>query len=81
MRARVKEQIEGEKASSTLLGKQSANKQKPCISKIKTEELCSEYDKDVVLDNQRDISTYITSYHSKIYSEIPVDESKQDWFL
>ena len=81
VRARVKEQIEGEKASSTLLGKQCANKYKPCITVIKTEESCREYEKDVVLDNQRDISTYITNYHRVMYSETSVDDEKQNWFL
>ena len=79
--ARLKEQIDGEKASSTLLGKQSASKQKPYINKLKTEELCGEYEKDIVLDNQRDISTYITSYHKEMFSESVVDDSMQNWFL
>ena len=69
IRARIKEQIEGEKASSTLLGKQSANKQKPLITQINVEETLGIHKSGKILNNQQDISTYITNYHRKMYSK------------
>ena len=81
IRARIKEQIEGEKASSTLLGKQSANKQKPLITQINVEETLGIYESGKILNNQQDISTYITNYHRKMYSKASIDESMQQWFL
>ena len=68
IRARVKEQVEGEKASSNLLGKQSHNKNKPLISQIKTEPGVKSFQTNLLLDKQDDISNYITNYFDGIYS-------------
>ena len=81
IRARVKEQIDGEKPSSTLLGKQSHSKNKPLITKIKTEPDATSYEPDVILDNQNDISNYIINYFENMYSEKITDMDRQNWFL
>ena len=81
IRARIKEQIEGEKASSTLLGKQSANKQKPFFTEIKVEETSGIYEQNMVLSNQKDISKYVTNHHRDMHLEVQTDEAMQQWFL
>ena len=81
IRARVLEQAEGEKASYTLLGKQSNNKSKPMISHIKTEQHINSFAPNIMLDNQLDISNYITKYYENIYSKKDTDKEKQEWFL
>ena len=80
IRARIKDQI-GEKASSTLLGKQSTNKQKPLITQINIEKTLGEYESDMILNNQEDISKYVTNYHRNMYSKTSTDEPMQQWFL
>ena len=39
IRARIEEQVDGEKASSSLLGKQSNSKSKPIITQIKLNQM------------------------------------------
>ena len=81
IRARVKEQVEGEVASSSLLGKQSTNKNKPYISEIKTEHASGDFEIDTILNNQINISKYVTSYYTNLYSKSITDKKCQDWFL
>ena len=81
VRARIKEQVEGEVASSSLLGKQSVNKHKPFITEILTEQNLDGFEVNTKLNNQSDISKYITSYHENIYREVATSKRKQDWFL
>ena len=81
IRARIKEQVEGEVASSSLLGKQNVNKYKPFISEILTEHNLGGFKENVKLNTQNEISNYITSYHKNMYTAVATDKSKQDWFL
>ena len=81
IRARVKEQVEGEIASSSLLGKQSTNKNKPYISEIKTEHDSGDFEIDTIQNNQINISKYVTSYYTNLYSKSITDKKWQDWFL
>ena len=80
IRARIKEQTEGEQASSSLIGKQNANRIKPKICKIKTE-YSDDSCPNVVLNSQESISKYVSSYYQSLYDETVTDKGKQDWFL
>ena len=80
IRARIKEQTEGEQASSSLIGKQNANRIKPKICKIKTEYSDGSCP-NVVLNSQESISKYVSSYYQSLYDETVTDKGKQDWFL
>ena len=80
IRARIKQQIEGEQASSSLLSKQSVNKAKPKICQIKTEYPISS-NPNIILNNQKSITEYVTNYYSYVYDNINTDKCKQEWFL
>ena len=80
IRSHIKEQTEGEQASSSLIGKQTANNIKPKICKIKTE-YSGGSSPNVVLDCQKSISKYVSSYYQSLYDETVTDKGKQDWFL
>ena len=67
VRARIKEQVEGEVASSSLLGKLSTNKYKPFISEIKTENSESGHEINTLLNDQNNICNYITNIYKNFY--------------
>ena len=81
IRARVKEQVEGEKPSVSLLGKQNKSKFKPIFTQIKTEQCTKTYPKNEILTSQESISEYITEYFENIYQNSIIDVEKQEWFL
>ena len=81
IRARVKEQVEGEKASVSLLGKQCNSKFKPIFSQIKTERSTTSFASNEILTTPNDISTYISEYYQNIYQQSVVEEVKQEWLL
>ena len=81
VRARINEQVEGEIPSSSLLGKQSNNRNKPLISEIKTEQSIGGFKNDIILNSQNNISKYITCYHENLYSKPNIDKNRQEWFL
>ena len=80
IRARIKEQTEGEKASSTLLSKQVASKSKPKMCKILTEYPYDSYP-NKILESQETISEYVTNYYERLYDKGETDIGKQAWFL
>ena len=81
VRARIKEQVEGEVASSSLLGKLSTNKYKPFISEIKTENSESGHEINTLLNDQNNISNYITNFYKNLYSKPITEKNRQNWFL
>ena len=40
-----------------------------------------EYERQMILNNQEDIFTYVTNYHRNMYSKTSTDEPMQQWFL
>ena len=81
IRARIKEQIDGEKPSSILFGKLGASKSKPLITEVKTEHPFNNLPSNTVLSGQNNISNYISCYFKEFYSKKETDNEKQDWFL
>ena len=80
IRARIKEQTEGERPSSSLLSKQSSSKAKTKISEIKTE-YYDDTSTNTVLNSQVSIMNYITESFQNQYEDVAIDKNKQDWFL
>ena len=80
IRARIKEQTEGEQALASLLSKQCSNKAKQNISEMKTE-YTDDNNPNTVLKSQVNIMNYITDFFEKQYEEISIDKNSQDWFL
>ena len=80
IRARIKEQTEGERPSSSLLSKQSSSKAKTKISEIKTE-YHDDTSTNTVLNSQVSIMNYITESFQNQYEDVATDKNKQDWFL
>ena len=81
IRARVKEQIDGERPTPTLFGKLSASKSKPLITEVKLEHSFNNFPTNTILTDQNNISKYISSYFEGVYSKKETDTEKQDWFL
>ena len=81
IRARIQEQLEGETASSSLIGKQYSNKSKPLIKELKTELSVGKFNENLILTKQDEISEYVKSYFEKHYDRIITDNAAQNWFL
>ena len=80
IRARIKEQTEGEQPSASLLSKQSSNKVKSKITEINTE--CNNYRyPNTLLKSQESIMNYVSDYFQQQYDEIFTCENKQAQFL
>ena len=80
IRARIKEQTEGEQASASLLSKQCSTKSKQYMYEIKTEYTDDNYP-NTTLKSQTNISNYVTDYFGKQHEEKNMNKHSQDWFL
>ena len=69
IRARIKEQIDGERPTPTLFGKLSASKSKPLINEVKIEHSFNNFPTNTVLNDQNSISKYISCYFEGLYSK------------
>ena len=82
IRSRIEEQIEGEKISAYLIGKQATIKSKKGINEIKTEEnIVDNINSGTILNNKDSIEWYIYKYYEKLYKKEESDNEFQSWFL
>ena len=82
IRSRIQEQIEGEKVSAYLIGKQATIKSKKGISQIKVEENVVENIRPgSILNNRDSIEWYIVKYYEKLYGKEYSDTDLQSWFI
>lgn len=82
IRARINEQIDGEKVSAYLIKQQAKVKSKTLISSLKTEEgIMENLNANVVLKGKDSLNMYIEKYYEKLYKEEGFDEEYQDWFI
>ena len=82
IRSRIQDQIEGEKVSSYLIGKQATIKSKKVITSIKAEGgVVENLRSGTKLNNKDSIELYITKYFEKLYDVENFDENMQKWFL
>ena len=82
IRSRIQEQIEGEKISAYLIGKQSTIKSKKAMNEIKVEEnIVNSVNSGTILNKKESIEWYINSYYGKLYEKEVSDNESQIWFL
>ena len=82
IRNRMQEQIEGEKVSAYLIGKQNIIKSKKLITEIKVESnIVNNIAPGTVLDKKDSIEWYFNKYYEKLYSKEISDDRYQTWFL
>ena len=82
IRSRIKEQIEGEKVSAYLVGRQNTIKSKKYITDIKVEENVAEnLNEGTILRKQDSIEWYVNKYYEKVYKKESTDPRYQDWLL
>ena len=82
IRSRLQEQIEGEKVSAYLIGKQNTLKTKKLITSIKVEDdIVENLQSGTVLKNKDGIEWYVNRFYEKLYKKEVVDERYQTWFL
>ena len=82
IRARINEQVDGEKVSAYLIKQQSKIKAKTLINSIKTEEgIMENLNANVILKGKDSINMYIEKYYKKLYESEEFDEECQEWFL
>lgn len=82
IRNRMQEQIEGEKISAYLIGKQAKIKTKKAIMSIKAEDnIVDNINSGTIIKDKDTIEWYISSYYKKLYKKEPSDEQMQKWFL
>ena len=82
IRARIQEQVEGEKVSNYLIGKQTTIKSKKLINSVIVEEDIVEAIKPgTKLNNKDSYEWYIRQYYMKLYGKEKSDEGLQKWFV
>ena len=82
IRSRIQEQIEGERASAFLIGKQATIKSKKGISEIKVEEnIVDNIRPGTILDKKDSIEWYINKYYENLYRKEDSNTDIQSWFL
>ncbi|CAL4162002.1 unnamed protein product, partial [Meganyctiphanes norvegica] len=82
VRARIQEQIEGEKVSNFLISKQANIKTKKAIHTIKVEDgIVDKLTPGTKLNKKDNIEWYITKYYEKLYKKEMSDDKLQTWFL
>ena len=81
-RSRIQEQVEGEKVSAYLIGKQNTIKSKKLMTSIKVEDNVHEsLNPGTDLKNQDSIEWYVNRYFEKVYEKEEIEDKYQDWFL
>ena len=82
IRNRIQEQIEGERVSAYLVGKQNTLKTKKLITAITVEDnIVDNIQSGTVLNSRNGIEWYMYKYYEKLYEKEKVDERFQTWFL
>ena len=82
IRNRMQEQIEGEKISAYLIGKQAKIKTKKALTTIKAEDnIVENINSGTILKDKDSIEWYINNYFKKLYKREPSNEEMQNWFL
>ena len=82
IRARIQEQIEGEKVSNFLIGKQTAIKSKKHINSITVEDnISNTLIPGTKLTKKDSIEWYIQKYYENLYKSEESNEDLQKWFL
>ena len=82
IRSRIEEQLKGETVSTFLIKKQAEIKKKQFIQEIKSEEnVVDNLNEGVILNTKDSIDLYIRNYYTKLYTDEPIDENQQKYFL
>ena len=82
VRSRIQEQVEGEKISAYLVGRQSTIKSKKLMSEIQVEEnIVNNVTAGTILNKKESIEWYVNNYYGKLYEKENSDNELQMWFL
>ena len=82
IRSRILEQIEGEKVSAYLVGRQNTIKSKKYITNIKVEgNVAENLNEGIILNKQDSIEWYVNKYFEKVYKKEDTDSRYQEWLL
>ena len=82
IRARINEQVEGERVSAYLMKQQAKVKAGKMITSLKSEEnIMENLGSNVTLKGKDSINMYIGKYYEKLYDEENFDTEYQEWFL
>ncbi|CAL4122766.1 unnamed protein product, partial [Meganyctiphanes norvegica] len=82
IRNRMQDQIEGEKISAHLIGKQAKIKTKKAITAIKVEDnIVENLNSGTTIKDKDTIEWYISKYYEKLYKKENTDKNLQNWFL
>ena len=82
IRSRIQEQLEGEKVSAYLIGKQNSIKSKKLITEIQVEDnIVESMNAGSTLNSKDSIEWYVNKYFEKVYKKENADDRFQSWFL
>ena len=82
IRARINEQIEGERVSAYLMKQQAKVNARKLITSLKSEEdIMENLNSNVDITGKDMINLYIEKYYEKLYLEENVEMEYQEWFL
>ena len=78
VRNKITEQVEGEKISAHLIGRQSVTQSRQVITSLNTDD---EGNGSRVVDTQDEINTYVVEFYSDLYQEKTCNSHQQQFFL
>ena len=82
VRARINEQVEGERVSAFLIKQQARIKSRKLITSLISEEnIMENLNSNVTLKGKDSINMYIGNYYEKLYKEEDFDGEYQEWFM
>ena len=82
IRNRIQEQIEGEKITAYLIGKQAKLKTKKAMSSLKVESnIVNNLNTGTIIKDKDAIEWYVSKYYEKLYEKENPNEPLQNWFL
>ena len=82
VRSRILDEMEGEKVSAHLIGKQAKLKSKELITTIKAEkDIMNNVQPGTILNNKSSIELYVKNYYKKLYTKEECNENLKEWFL
>lgn len=82
VRARINEQVEGERVSAFLIKQQARIKSRKLITSLISEEnIMENLNSNVTLKGKDSINMYIGNYYEKLYEEEDFDGEYQEWFM
>ena len=82
IRARLNEQVEGERVSAYLIKQQTKVKSKQMINSLKSEEnIMDNLGSNVTLKGKDSINLYVEKYFEKLYQKEGSNMEYQEWFL